>query len=205
MQLIEVVGWLGSAILVVSLLQTRVTRLRVINLVGCLVLIGYNAVVGVWPMVGLNVVLAVINVVYLWRMSRSRHDAASFQVLEVGGDDRYLQHLLDVHADDIARFNPEFERDAARASLAFLVLDDDETVGVVLVRDAGDGTAEVVLDWVRPSRRDLAPGEFVFRTSTVFADRGFRRILSPAGMRQPYYDRIGFTPAGDRWELAIPA
>ena len=66
MNWIEVLGWVGSAILVVSLLQTRVLRLRWINLVGCLVLIGYNAVVGVWPMVGLNVVLALINVVYLW-------------------------------------------------------------------------------------------------------------------------------------------
>ena len=32
-------GWVGSAILVWSLLQTRLRRLRVINLVGCVVLI----------------------------------------------------------------------------------------------------------------------------------------------------------------------
>ena len=72
--LLEVVGWVGSAVLVVSLLQTNLHRLRWINLVGCLVLIGYNGLVGVWPMVGLNVVLAAINVWYLVRGHRDRHD-----------------------------------------------------------------------------------------------------------------------------------
>ncbi len=49
---LEVVGWVGSAILVWSLLQTQLRRLRVINLVGCVVLIVYNTVNHVWPMVG---------------------------------------------------------------------------------------------------------------------------------------------------------
>lgn len=60
---LEIVGWVGSAILVWSLLQTRILRLRALNLMACLVLLVYNGTVGVWPMVGLNVVLGVINVV----------------------------------------------------------------------------------------------------------------------------------------------
>src|SRR5690242_10602176 len=71
---LEVVGWLGSALLVWSLLQVRILRLRALNLAGCLVLIGYNGVLHVWPMVGLNVVLAAINVWYLARLQTTRHD-----------------------------------------------------------------------------------------------------------------------------------
>ena len=37
--LLEVVGWVGSAVLVVSLLQTNLHRLRWINLLGCLCLL----------------------------------------------------------------------------------------------------------------------------------------------------------------------
>lgn len=58
---IEAVGWVGSIVLVISLLQTRVVRLRVINLVGSAILIGYNVVIEVWPMVGLNVVLTLVD------------------------------------------------------------------------------------------------------------------------------------------------
>lgn len=203
MNWIEVVGWTGSAVLVVSLLQTRVLRLRLINLVGCLVLIGYNAVVGVWPMVGLNVVLAVINVVYLWRMLRTRHDERSYTVVEVRADDAYLAHVLDRHGDDIARTNPGFTFAPAEVDAAYLVLHGDATVGVVLVRDAEGGTAQVLLDWVTPAYRDFSPGEFVFRDSGLFRRRGVRRVLSPAGMQNPYYGSIGFRPEGDRWVLDV--
>ena len=71
---LDVVGWAGSGLLVWSLLQTRLLRLRALNLVGCLVLIGFNAAVHVWPMVGLNVVLAGINLWYLAGMLATRHD-----------------------------------------------------------------------------------------------------------------------------------
>lgn len=203
MELIEIIGWTGSAVLVVSLLQTRVVRLRLINLVGCLVLIGYNWVVGVWPMVGLNVVLAVINVVYLWRMLSTRHDERSYSVIEVDPDDRYLAHVLAVHREDIVRHNPGFVHDPAAGHASFLVVRGDETVGVVLVRDAGDGVAQVVLDYVTPRYRDLSPGEFVYRTSEVFTSRGYRKVLTPAGMVAPYYARIGFRQEGPHWALDL--
>src|SRR6476661_3023444 len=40
---LEAIGWIGSAVLVWSLLQTQLRRLRVINLVGCVILIGHDA------------------------------------------------------------------------------------------------------------------------------------------------------------------
>ncbi|QFG69642.1 YgjV family protein [Ornithinimicrobium pratense] len=203
MNWIEVVGWTGSTILVISLLQARVLRLRLINLIGSLVLLTYNAIIEVWPMVGLNAVLSLINIVYLWRMLRARHDAAAYTVLEVKPDDRYLQHVLRVHGQDIARYNPQFPGEVAPEEDAYLVVLGDETVGVVLTRDAGEGIAEVVLDYVTQRHRDFSPGEFVFRESGLFARRGYRRVLSPAGMKNPYYQRIGFRPEGGRWVLDV--
>lgn len=203
MNWIEVVGWTGSTILVISLLQARVLRLRLINLIGSAVLLAYNATIEVWPMVGLNAVLCLINIFYLWRMQRARHDAAAYTVLEVEPQDRYLEHVLTVHAQDIARYNPGFPGAVAPEEDAYLVVLGDETVGVVLTRDAGEGTAEIVLDYVTPRHRDFSPGEFVFRESGLFARRGFRRVLSPAGMKNPYYQRIGFRPEEGRWVLEV--
>ena len=198
---LEAIGWLGSAVLVWSLLQTQLRRLRLINLVGCVVLIGYNAALHVWPMVGLNVVLAVINVYHLVRMARERHDAAKYEVLEVAGDDTYLRHVLRVHEEDIRRFNPEFVHDPFTGDVSFLVLKGDETVGAVIVRDAGEGTAQLVLDWVTPRHRDLSPGEFVLGPAGPFRRHGWRRILMPPGMVEPYYEGLGFRRDGDAYVL----
>lgn len=205
MDLIEIVGWAGSAILVVSLLQTRVLRLRWINLLGSAVLLVYNAWIEVWPMVGLNAVLCLINIWALWQLLRTRHDAEAYTVLEVEPDDRYLAHVLTTHHQDIAAHNPGFRHDPASEHSAYLVLRGDETVGVVLVVDAGGGVGEVVLDWVTPSHRDFSPGEFVYRESGALQRHGFTRVLSPAGMKKPYYGRIGFRPEGDRWALDLSA
>ncbi|MDV3222074.1 YgjV family protein [Intrasporangium sp.] len=198
---LEAVGWIGSAVLVWSLLQSQLRRLRVINLIGSVVLAGYNFAIGVWPMVGLNVVLAAINVGHLVRMSRERHDAAVYEVLEVGGDDEYLRHVLRVHEADIRRFNPDFVHDPFSGDPSYLVLKGDAMVGVVLMRDLGDGRAQLLLDYVTPPYRDLSPGEFVFGPDGPFRSRGFRRVLMPPGMVDPYYERLGFTKDGDAYVL----
>lgn len=39
---LDLFGWVGSALLIVSLLQTRVLRFRVLNLVASLSLIAFN-------------------------------------------------------------------------------------------------------------------------------------------------------------------
>lgn len=200
--LLEAIGWLGSAVLVVSLLQTNLHRLRWINLVGCLVLFGYNGVVGVWPMVGLNVVLATINLWYLVRSHHERHDERAYEVLQVDGDDTYLRHVLRVHAADIQRWQPGFVHDPAAGDEAYLVLAGDATVGVVIVRPGpAKGEAQVLLDHVTARYRDRTPGEFVFGEHGPFRQRGHTVVRTPRGMREPYYARLGFTPEGDHYVL----
>ena len=198
---LEAIGWIGSAVLVWSLLQTQLRRLRIINLVGCVILIGYNTANHVWPMVGLNVVLAAINIWQLARMAREKHDAAAYEVLEVAGDDTYLRHVLRVYEADIRRFNPDFVYDPFSGDPCYLVLKGDETVGVVIGRDAGNRTAQLLLDWVTPRHRDLSPGEFILGTDGPLRRRGYRRFLAPPGMVEPYYASLGLTRDGDAYVL----
>jgi hypothetical protein len=185
---LDLFGWLGSILLVVSLLQTRILRFRVLNLAACLSLVLFNALIEVWPMVGMNVATSTINLWFLVRLLRERHDDRAFHVLQVEPQDAYFQHFLGVHADDIRTFHPAFSG-TAPDDLAFQVEHGDETVGVVLIRRDGD-VARVQLDYVTPRFRDFSPGEFVWRHWPRLRDRGFRRVVTPPGMVNPYYDRL---------------
>ncbi|UQU62462.1 hypothetical protein COUCH_25935 [Couchioplanes caeruleus] len=199
---LDAIGWTGSALLVWSLLQSRLLRLRALNLVGCLVLIGFNAALGVWPMVGLNVVLAIINVWYLARMVTSRHDERAYRVVEVRPDGDMLRHVLELHHDDIVRFNPGFRPESGEGRAAYLIVNGDEIVGVVLFRpDAG--VARVELDYVTQRYRDFTPGEFVYRRSHLFTDRACRTVVTPPGMLAPYYDRLGFRREDESYVLDL--
>ncbi|MBR7742937.1 hypothetical protein KC207_06505 [Phycicoccus sp. BSK3Z-2] len=203
MSWVDALGWFGSALLVFSLLQARILRLRVLNTVACVILVVFNALLAVWPMVAMNVVLAAINLFFIVRMLRERGDEEAYAVLPVGAGDAYLRHFLAVHGDDIDRHFPAFRTAEGEGRTAYLVQRGDETAGVIVVRDAGSGTAQVELDYVTKRFRDFAPGEFVFRHSGLFRERGFTRVLTAPGMVAPYYDRLGFAREGDRYRLDV--
>lgn len=201
---LDILGWGGSALLVYSLLQSRVLRLRVLNLAACIILTVFNWALEVWPMVGMNIVLAGINLWFILKLVRERHDEAAFEVLHVHVDDEYLRHVLRVHGADILKFNPDFIHDpSADDQDAFLVTRGDETVGVVLLTAAGD-TAHVLLDYVTPRYRDFSPGEFIWRQSGMLSSHGYRRVVTSPGMVAPYYDRVGFHRDDDSWVLNLP-
>lgn len=208
MPVLEIIGWVGSALVVVSLMQARVLRFRWMNLAGSVIATGYNAVVGIWPFAVMNGVIAVIDVYWLVRLTRERHDGDVYEVVPVGAGDHYLRHVLGIHADDIARYFPSFTVPAAGAEVgrwAYLVLRGDETVGVVVVRDAGDAVGEVELDYVTPRFRDFTPGEFVYRRSGVFAGTGLRSLVIADDARDTadYLERVGFRQADGRWRRDV--
>ncbi|QKE85446.1 YgjV family protein [Arthrobacter sp. NEB 688] len=200
---VDALGWFGSALLVFSLLQARILRLRLLNTVACVILVVFNAVLGVWPMVAMNVVLAAVNLWFIARMLRERGDEQAFAVVPVREDDGYLLHVLGLWQADVARFFPGFVPGADPARSTWLVQHGDETAGVIVVRDVGDGTAQVELDYVTPRFRDFSPGEFVFRRSGLLHELGVRRVLTAPGMVAPYYDRLGFARDGDRYRLDV--
>ncbi len=199
--LLDAMGWGGSALLVFSLMQARVLRFRVLNLVACIVLTAFNLVLGIWPMVAMNVVLSAINLWFIVKLMRESHDEAAFDVLRVRPDDTYLAHVLRVHGADIAKFQPDFDG-STPGSTAYLVQKGDETVGVVVLRVDGD-TAHVQLDYATPRYRDFSPGEFVWRRSTLLEELGVRRVVTPPAMVNAYYDSVGFHREGESYVLEV--
>ncbi|HEX2893542.1 MAG TPA: hypothetical protein VHO29_06015 [Marmoricola sp.] len=202
---LDALGWIGSALLIYSVMQARVLRFRILNLLASAILAGFNAALEIWPMVAMNVALCAINLWHIHSLLTTRHDEATYEVLEVGPQDEYLRHVLRVHESDILKYQPDFLWDgAAEGSVAYLVQRGDETVGVVLVHDTGDGVAQVVLDYVTQRFRDFSPGEFVWRRSNALRGRGFRKVVTPERMVAPYYARLGFEPRVDgSYELSL--
>ncbi len=202
--ILEAIGWIGSILVVVSLTQARVLRFRWMNLAGSVAATGYNAIIGVWPFAAMNAAIAIIDIYWLLRLYREAKDPAVYEVVSVAPDDPFLQHLLAVHADDISTHQPGFAEqcvDPDPELSTLLLVRGDEAVGVVAVRNAGDGVGVIELDWVKPRFRDFTPGQFVYRDSGALPAAGFSRVtVTPhAATDTEYLSKTGFRLEGERW------
>ena len=201
---LELLGYLASVLVAVSLMMSRILRLRVINLVGSLAFTIYGLLIGAYPVAAVNAFIVLINLWYLSKMLRAKE---YFRILEVEPGSKYVKYFLDFHAGDIRRFEPDFTEPPQPGELTFLVLRDLMPAGLFVGTVRGDGTLWVRLDYVIPSFRDFKVGRYVYgECADFFRERGIRRIVSPAGTptHARYLRKMGFTPVHEgRYQLEI--
>lgn len=67
---LEIFGYLGTALVLLSMMMTTVEKLRIVNMAGSLISMIYAILVNTWPVVLLNLGLIFINSVQLIRLKR---------------------------------------------------------------------------------------------------------------------------------------
>lgn len=198
----QLLGYLASALIVVAMSMTAIVHLRVIGFVGASAMASYGAVIGAWPVVGANTIIAIMHVVQLRRLV-AKHSCFELQAI-ADASQWYLQRFVSFYGDDIRRTHPAFDvaafaRDAAATApevKGFFILRDMVSVGLFLYReDPADQTLVIVIDYVTPRYRDLANARFAYRElgRRVDTARFVRCRVTPsnAQMRR-YFLRLGF-------------
>jgi hypothetical protein len=120
---LELYGYLGSALIAISLMMSDIRKLRWINLVGAGSFASYGLLINSWPVAVLNGFIVLIDVVHLWQLSRVTHVSRS---VEFAADDPFVQsvlvdvwpQLLELNEDQ--RLSVEFR---GTSPLAFTVLE----------------------------------------------------------------------------------
>ena len=68
----EILGYIGSALVLLSFMMTSVGKLRILNASGALVTVVYAIYTQTWPVLLLNAALFVINIVQLIRLKKAK-------------------------------------------------------------------------------------------------------------------------------------
>ena len=201
---IEGIGYLGSALVIASLAQKSILRLRLIGLGGSTTFFAYSLLIEAYPIAVVNVIAGTIHVYYLRKLILRPEEV--FSTLGVRPNSLYLQRFLEFHSDDIARFQPEFRHDLPDHMFTVLLLRDMVPAGLVVFRADGD-QFKIVLDYAIPEYRDFKLGRYLFsEKSGVFAAGSM--LWSPASTPEhaAYLQRMGFSrTADDRFEVTIGA
>lgn len=221
MDLVSALGWAGSALLVYSVLQSRMLRLRVLNLAASAALVVFNAIIAVWPMVAMNVALCGINAWFMLTLLRQRRSGGAFEWVAATPDDPFVARFLARHGEDVAHFFPAalehpaaLDHPALRSvhaadSLCALVLHGDVTAGLVVAAagalDAPDGTWRLLVDYVIPGYRDYTAGSLIYSPAGPFAARGAERVVAGPELDtvRTYLAHAGFVAAGGGWARTV--
>lgn len=198
---LEVVGYVASLLVAISLTMSSILRLRLINLAGAAVFTVYGALIGAYPVLAVNLFIVFVNLYYLGRMRRTRE---YFRLLEIAPDSAYLRHFLDFYDPQIRSVFPRFTHRPGADTLALFVLRDLVPAGLLL-GERQDEVLRVRLDFVIPRYRDFKIGHFLFvEQAAYFHERGIRKVVAPAGTgaHEAYLRRMGFVP-GERGEFAL--
>lgn len=209
--LYQIVGYIGSALVVTSLTMKSLLKLRLIGLAGAVVFSTYGLLIQAYPVAGVNIVIIFVHSVFLRELLSKKTEY--FTILHVLSRSLYLQYFLDYYRDEINLSIPDFVYEPAEDQVSVFILRNMVPAGLLIGRFRGDGSLQVILDFVIPQYRDFKVGEFLYSTrSEVFADARFEHAWSRGGTKDynDYLKRMGFARQLDaddrriyRIELAV--
>ncbi|WP_124054614.1 hypothetical protein [Arcanobacterium ihumii] len=191
----EIIGWAGSVLVVMSLMVPSVRRFRILNLTGSLIATIYNAFFEIWPYAAMNGAIVLINIYWLWRLSQQgENEERGYSVVAVNDDDSIVQRFLSRNGATISAAYPHFAKDTLTGAQSFLIMHEEEVIGLFSIRLGQNQTAEVVMDFVTERFRDFTPGNFVYTNNKLFADLGVCMLVLPANTASDvaYFRKQGF-------------
>ena len=201
----QIIGYVGSALIILSLMQKSILRLRYIGLAGSVAFFVYSLLIDAYPIAIVNVIAAIIHIYFL-RKLLGRPETI-FSTLHVLPESRYLQAFMDFHAKDIARFQPEFSYQPAENQFAAFILRDMVPAGLMIGRPSEGSSVEILLDYAIPQYRDFKLGKFLYSgRSGIFENQDCDRAWATATTPEhgQYLERMGFEPRGeDRFEISL--
>lgn len=186
--LIEIFGYIGSTLVVVSMLMSSIVKLRVVNTIGSIVSGIYALIVGAFPLVLMNGCLIIINVYNLIKLLKTKQ---VYDLVESNTEDAFVGYFLNRYSEDIKTNFPGFNSIDATNKKAYIVCCDGKTAGV-LIGEENNGLFNILIDYSTPEYRDCSVGTFLYSklSSKNIHSLIFNQPLTEA--HRVYMEKVGF-------------
>lgn len=187
--ILEIVGYVGTILTIVSMLMASVVKLRVINSVSNIISLVYALYCGTYPIAAMNIALFIINVYSLYKLFKPEKN---FELVVCSTDDTFIRYFLKHWKDDLKDHFPNFDRKSADANVAYIVCCNSVPAGVLMGKKAEDGTLDIALDYSTPTYRDCSVAQFLH---SKLPEHGVNTLLSSQDLTNhhvPYLKKMNF-------------
>lgn len=192
-QIYEIIGYVASLLVAISLTMSSILKLRVINLIGSLVFSIYGLLIQAYPVAVMNFFIVMIDLYYLVQMLNTKE---FFELLAVKSESEYLGSFLNHYASDILKFQPGFNFSPDQNLLGFFVLRNLVPAGLMMGEMRGNNL-HILLDYAIPGYRDFKIAQFLYKQHAAdFRSHGIDKIAAQASTdaHAQYLTQMGFRP-----------
>ena len=190
--IIELVGYTGSILVVVSMLMTSLKKLRIVNTAGSVIFAVYALVIKSYPTAGMQFALIAINMYRLYKLSNTKKE---YSVVKVPVTDAILPYFASLYKSDIELFFPGIFAKIKSAEKTegdvYLIYNGANTAGVMYGTKSSDASFEIDLDYTVPAYRDCSVGKFLYN---YLAQNGIKKLTMKTDVQAHinYLKKMGF-------------
>lgn len=189
MTIVELIGYLASVLVAISLTMKGIVKLRILNLIGAIFFTFYGLIIHAYPVAFVNAFIMLVNIYYLYDIFKAKE---FFRILEVKPGSEYLNYFLEFHKKEINTYIPSFKPGIDDESIVYFILRNSVPAGLIYANKKNDNSLFIELDFVIPGYRDLKIGRYVYEN--IFQYTGATRLYSyPGNVRhENYLKKMGF-------------
>ena len=197
-QISEIIGYIGSARVIVSMLMTSVVKLRVINTIGSVIFCTYALCIHSYPTAAMQVALIIINLINLHKLLNTKKE---YSVVKLTGADSFPKYFLEQNGEDIKKIFPEFEQINSDDSV-YLICCHSDCAGILVGTPASENALNVSLDYTTPAYRDTSVGKFLYNK---LKDWNIQKLTAKTTIEQheKYLLKMGFTKNAAGFEKTL--
>ena len=200
----EIIGYLGSLLVALSLSMKNIRYLRRINFFGAFFFSIYGLLIGAYPVFVLNGYIAIIDIYFLVKMHNTKEDFKLVPVLDK--QHLYLKEFLEFYSNDIEIYFPNYKSLNLTDLNCFFVLRNIRPVGLLIIEEKDGSDIEIHLDYAIPDYRDLKSGKYVFNSEIkYFKNKEYETVITKSEVKkhQKYLLNIGFVRSSENDEVFI--
>lgn len=155
---IELFGYLGSCLVVVSLLMSSVMKLRVINTIGSIISGTYALIIGSLPLALMNISLIIINLYNIYKLKK---ESKSYEIIKGDTKENFFNYFVGRYGDDIKKHFSDFDAKNISADTVYYVFCNEAPVGLFIGNNRNN-SVDIVLDYTVPNYRDCSVAKFLY-------------------------------------------
>lgn len=200
---LEILGYVASLVVLVSLIMSSIKRLRWINLAGAALFSVYGFMIGSIPTGVMNLGIVAIDIYYLVQIYSAK-DYITYLIVE--HNSRYLRKLLKTQTEEVDTYFPEFDFNTlTEEHICYISLRNLNAAGALILLPKGN-ELQIELDYALKQYRDFKTTMHILeREAENLKQDGFDKVVITTTNTKhiKYLAKVNFVQNGSVYEYKL--